>query len=98
MRSSGGTDSIRLLFLLNQAIGMRGRVAQTENLWYPRLELDPLLRANSSGKWMFYLGHFRHEIRRFDQLRWRVTASNDDVQRGLRRANRAKLLQHLINR
>ena len=27
-RSSGGTASIRLLFLLNQAIGMQGRVAQ----------------------------------------------------------------------
>ena len=32
---------------------------------YPRLELDPLLRANACRKWMLYLSHLSHEIRGF---------------------------------
>src|SRR6185369_3408152 len=48
-----------------------------------RLELDPLLRANASRKWMLNLLHLRHEIGGFDQLRRRITARDDDVQRGL---------------
>src|ERR1041385_3207150 len=93
-RSAGGTASIRLLFLVNQAIGMRGRLAH-EGLWS---KLYALLRADSRGKWMFNLRHFGDQVRGFDQFRRRVAACNDDVQRRLRGADRAKLFEHFGDR
>src|ERR1051325_719557 len=59
-RSSGGTASMRLLFLLNQAIGMQRRVAQRGS------EFDPLLRANARGERMLDLSHLGHKVRGFD--------------------------------
>src|SRR5215813_2899017 len=82
-RSSGGTASIRLVFLLNQAIRMRGRVAH-EVL---RSKLYALLGTNSRGKWVFNLLHLGHQIRGIDQFRRSVPARNDDVQRRLRGAD-----------
>src|ERR1041385_3711568 len=72
-RSSGGTASMRLLFLLNQAIGMQGRVAQRE------LEFDPLLCTNPGGERMLDLGHLGDEVGSFDQFGWCVTARDDDM-------------------
>src|SRR6476659_3330039 len=89
-RSSGGTASIRLLFLLNQAIGMRGRLAH-DGLCS---KLYTLLRTNSRRKRMFYLSHLRHQIRGFDQFMMSVSDGNDDVQRRLCGADRAKLFEH----
>ena len=44
-----------------------------------RLKLDTLLGPNSRGKWVLYLGHFRYQVSRFDQLSRGVAAGNYNV-------------------
>ena len=47
---------------------------------------------------MFYLCHLRYEIGSFNQLRWRISAGNDNVQSRLRGANRAKFFHNFVQR
>ncbi len=69
--------------LRNCAIAeLPAKMLQSRNLAIPQSrnsKFDTLLGANSRGKWVLYLGHFRYQVRGFDELRRGVPAGNYNV-------------------